>query len=324
MKSLLPNSVASGVNRRKNHIVPTLQHSHDSTIQRFNDSTIQPRARAFSLIEIMVAVTLLSLIVIGLLAVFNHLQAALRAANNQTDIFEGARAANEFVGRDLAEMSPAGDFQNFNVFASDVSVQNLARPGGGIQTNVVQDFYFVERQNDMLTAVGYFLDQKASGVGTLYRFSTNGPWFGTSYSANYLSDWWSKFTNSSVADPRARRIADGVVHFQVHAYDELGRQYDSNWVRSVVGNTNLAPSYIGLLTNSISVQPAGFGFRGDFSPAYVELEIGMLEPQTTRQFNAIAAANPAGAQTFLQAQLGKMHLFRQRIPVRNHTQPPAF
>ena len=62
------------------------------------------RQSAFSLVEIMVAVTLLALIVIGLISVFNHTQKALRGAHNQTDVLEGARATVDLVTRDIAAL----------------------------------------------------------------------------------------------------------------------------------------------------------------------------------------------------------------------------
>ena len=75
------------------------------------------RTSAFSLIEIMVTVTLLSMIVIGLLAVFSHLQRALRAVNNQTDVLEGARAVVSLVSRDMVQLSASGQSNSINFFA---------------------------------------------------------------------------------------------------------------------------------------------------------------------------------------------------------------
>ena len=57
----------------------------------------------------MVAVTLLAVIMVGLLAMFQYTQRALHVAHTQTDVFENARGAIQLVARDLAEMSAYGE-----------------------------------------------------------------------------------------------------------------------------------------------------------------------------------------------------------------------
>lgn len=278
------------------------------------------RHSGMSLIEIMVSVTLLAVIVIGLLAVFNNTTRALRIANNMTDVFEGARATDDLVVRDFAGLTASGDVDTFNVYAADLATPPLVftKPDGGQHTNVVQDLFFVSRENDTWTATGYYIDQKQAGLGTLYRFSTNGPWYEV-FAFNNFSNWWRSFTNGT-AD--GHRVTDGVVHFKVQPYDAKGRIYEpGTWTNSIPTNGTVN---IGLLINNIRIETDGFAFSGRFTPAYLEVEIGILEPETTRRFNAIAANNPSGAQAFLSQNVGKIHLFRQRIPVRNHTSPPAF
>jgi hypothetical protein len=281
------------------------------------------RQSGMSLIEIMVSVTLLAVIVIGLLAVFNNTTKALRIANNMTDVFEGARATDDLVVRDFAGLTAAGDSTTYNIYAADLAIPPLVftLPEGTQQTNLVQDLFFVSRENDTWFATGYYIDQKQAGLGTLYRFSTNGPWY-DAFSFDTLSNWYRAFTNGT-AD--GHRVTDGIVHFKVQPYDAKGRIYDPNtWVSVIAGNTNISPNVQADLTNNIRIAPEGFAFSGRFTPAYVEVEIGILEPESTRRFNAIAANNPSGAQAFLNENAGKIHLFRQRIPVRNHLTPPAF
>lgn len=282
------------------------------------------RPRAFSLIEIMVAVTLLSMIVIGLLAVFNHMQRAMRAVSNQTDIFEGARAVVEMVSRDVSGINTPSQPGVLNIHAADAATHVMARPGGGYQTNVLQDIFFLSRENDTWAALGYFLDQKTAGVGTLYRFSTNGYWYsaGSNFTARYFDRWWQAYLNTGLTN--SHRVVDGVVHFQAYAYDERGHLYTPGWETFARTNVLVDTNYYVELTTNITVAPDGFEFRGRFIPAYLELEIGLLEPEVTRQFNSIAASDSAAAQNFLAGQLGRIHMFRQRIPVRNHIKPEAF
>ena len=65
-----------------------------------------PRS-AFSLVELLVVITLLSLIVLALMAVFNSTQTAFRASVTQTDVLEGGRAAMDMMTADLRQMAPS-------------------------------------------------------------------------------------------------------------------------------------------------------------------------------------------------------------------------
>ncbi len=268
------------------------------------------RRGAFSLIEIMVSVTLLALIVIGLIAVINHTQRALRIAHNQTDILEGARSTVEIVARDLSGLTASGDINTVNLFATNISALQFPRPGGGDQTNILQDFYVLTRENDTWTAIGYFIDLRGVGAGTLYRFSTNGYLGNTNFGALFY-DWFSSFSTATVND--SHRVADGVVHFETRIYDQFGRLY----VAPMPASNGTNDYWVA----NMGYSPDGYIFKGPCLPAYIDFELGLLEPQTARQFNAIAANNPAGGKAFLAQQIGKIHLFRQRIPVRNFSQP---
>jgi type II secretory pathway pseudopilin PulG len=294
------------------------------------------RARAFSLIEIMVSVTLLSLIVIGLLAVFNHVQRALRLAHSQTDVFEGARAVVDILTRDLQELRATEDTNAMSVYAVDIGSYNVPNIGATVRTNIFQDLFMITRQNDEWSAIGYFLDQRSAGVATLYRYSTNGPWHGTNYTTDYLTNWWRTFraavTNNNIV---VHRVLDGVVHFQARAYDAKGRPHDSTWLEDIyvpelTNNITRGRKYDGnWITNeylpdldaNVAAAQNGFAFKGDFLPAFIEIEVGILEPQSTRVYNSMLDVNPPAALNYLRNQSGKMHLFRQRIPVRNHLKP---
>jgi len=62
--------------------------------------------RAFSLIEIMMVVALLTLIMVALMSVFSSTQTAFRASITQTDVLEGSRAAMDLLTSDLRQMAP--------------------------------------------------------------------------------------------------------------------------------------------------------------------------------------------------------------------------
>ena len=56
-------------------------------------------------------------------------------------------------------------------------------------------------------------------------------------------------------------------------------------------------------------------FMSNALPAFVELELGVLEPVALKQYQALTDS-PAAAATFLKKQPSKVHLFRQRVPIR--------
>jgi prepilin-type N-terminal cleavage/methylation domain-containing protein len=62
--------------------------------------------RGFSLVELLVAMTLLTLIVLALMAVFSSTQRAFRASVTQTDVLEGSRAAIDLISTDLRNLTP--------------------------------------------------------------------------------------------------------------------------------------------------------------------------------------------------------------------------
>src|SRR4051812_28901116 len=82
---------------------------------------------AFTLVEIMVVVTLLSLIVLALMAVFNSTQQAFRASITQSDVLEGGRSAIDFMATDLRAISPSG-VNNTNDVHFYVAVTNYVTP----------------------------------------------------------------------------------------------------------------------------------------------------------------------------------------------------
>ena len=76
------------------------------------------------MVELLVTMTLLSLIVLALMAVFTSTQRAFRASVTQTDVLEGSRAAVDLITTDLRTMTPADGASNLisgavNFFASD-------------------------------------------------------------------------------------------------------------------------------------------------------------------------------------------------------------
>src|ERR1051326_8535057 len=122
----------------------------------------RPRS-AFTLTEVLVVMALLSVIVLGLMATFSQTQRAFRLGMMQTDVLESGRLVTDMVGRELEQMAPS--YANTNAFspnfygqlmdAQNTSWQPVA--GGSIpRTNLLEDVFFLKRENQTWTGLGYF------------------------------------------------------------------------------------------------------------------------------------------------------------------------
>ena len=99
------------------------------------DRSIQPPRcpSGFTVMEMLVSVTLLGVIVFGLYAMFNQTARALRQVTRQAEVFDGGRATMGLVAREVQEMVAAGRDNVVNAFATNVSNLTQSRPGGGIR-----------------------------------------------------------------------------------------------------------------------------------------------------------------------------------------------
>ena len=283
---------------------------------------------AFTLVEVLVVVVLMSFIILALMAVFNSTQSAFRASITQTDVLEGGRAAMGLMKSDLESMSPSFGVSNsaVNFYAntnfyqyqsgSTPLVQSLAG-SGYLRTNVLEEFFILTRQNTTWTGVGYMVDTTSTNYfNPLYRFSMS-----TNVMAqNVPAMLYTNFLNASIAS--MSHLMDGVVHLTVRAYDPNGY-----WM------TNLPTYYYDpvfeQMTNDLSKNvwfsgPAwgevGFYMFSNTLPASVEIQLGMLEDRTLQRAQSISGLTQSN---YLAQQAGKVHLFRQRIPIRN-VDPSAY
>src|SRR5664279_660008 len=196
---------------------------------------------AFSFIEIMVVVALLSAIILGLMAMFNQTQRAFRLGMSQTDVLESGRIGTDMIAREIEQVTPTDlirtntSFEDGNLNAvpcfyietTNASLQSL--PGGKLaggnpfRTNVMQDLFFMIRQNQTWTGIGYFvrtnqnrnpaLPGDIGAAGTLYRFETNNT------VAQFIKNPGGMFAafvklRSGIAYPNVSKVLDGVVHFR--------------------------------------------------------------------------------------------------------------
>jgi hypothetical protein len=223
--------------------------------------------------------------------------------------------------------------------------------GTPLRMNVLEQLFFLRRDSNTWVGTGFrvmppVIGQNSAGgalyltnstVGTLYRYTSS-----TNY--NYLNlnytDWLHQFETmppvnplTGLASPNLVPLADGVVHFRVTAYDPDGRRLGWETTNMPAAYRILRPpsrsAFSTPLTTAanaqVILQPGWVAtetqavFLSNAVPAYVEFELGVLEPVALKQYQSMigGGASPAVAQAFLSKQAGKVHLFRQRIPIRS-------
>jgi prepilin-type N-terminal cleavage/methylation domain-containing protein len=260
------------------------------------------RGPGFSLVEILVAVSLLAVIMLGLLAMFYQTQRAFKLGTTQVDVIETGRATMQVLTDELKQMVPAAE-ENSPALYTYTRYNSLIqdRPAPDVpQVNVLRDIFFMTRQNDQWVARGYFVEAltQPGGAGVLHHFSTNIP-------VSISNAFRMALRDFRAADPTtAPRLADRVIHLNLTAYDRTGT--------NVWGNGQDADGKLGQLD-----------FRAldgtNWFPAYVEVELAVVEPRVYERFKARYGGNVANTQMALQYLTGRVdqvHLFRQRIPIR--------
>ncbi|MGA2865394.1 MAG: prepilin-type N-terminal cleavage/methylation domain-containing protein [Verrucomicrobiota bacterium] len=315
----------------------------------------------FSLVEMLVAVALLSFIVLGLVAMFGQTQRAFRMSMTAVDVLETGSAMTEMQARELAEIRPAYVSNAVNFFVETPQVGEaiyaeplrqalppfLATGTPQMRTNYLQPFFFLSHPNQMWpdaawVATGYYVvpDNPGVGVGTLYRYSA------TNYSApspkvfvlppallynDFIAALSTVRTNLNVT-----RVAEGIVELRVRPFATNGFP---------IVNDGTSYGYTVYCTNALYANNLSFyrsiiraashrnlncperydrcQFWSNAVPAYVELELGILEAQAYQRFKAISSANVRAQLAFLSNHVAQVHLFRQRIPMHN-VDPSAY
>ena len=317
-------------------LMGTIKNQTD-TIYSKNDSiltgadTIQPKnfnilarpttkrrgLHAFSLVEVLLVVSLLSLIILALMNVFNATQTAFRASLTQTDVLEGSRAAMQLITTDLRGLTPSGGVfgaVNFSVIANNNSAYTPLRqslPGATVQrTNLLNYFFSLGRQNQKWIGVGYIVDTTStSPLYPLYRFyretnTTTSPRILFDEFANAVAN--AQWTNMS-------HVMDGVVHLVVRAHDTNGMWMNYNYTNAA--NFTLVSPYP-------SYGESQFYMFSNMVPAAVELQLGVLEDRPLARAESLPFQSVAQSN-YLAQQSGRVHVFRQLVPIPN-VDPTAY
>ncbi|MBL9137159.1 MAG: prepilin-type N-terminal cleavage/methylation domain-containing protein [Verrucomicrobiales bacterium] len=320
-------------------------------------------SRGFTIIELLLAVSIMTVIIISLYSVFDQTQRALRGTIAQVDVLEGVRSASDIVTRELegAAFVPLARYTNFSVARSPLSASvTLSNLTGGILMNtVLQDVFFHKRFGENWSALGYWVGPRVTNgvdlfdmsrtptltVGRLYRYEASLTRaqvrdLGTKpadLNLNERNRLLGEFENLSLPFrlQRSAPVLDGVVHFRVIAFTQAGTPiyYGRNergvpYMQALLDDYNndrskglISPdAYLSSRFEAIpgeSVYSRFSDLSYPTAPAALELELGVLEPPVLVQYASIAEGQPDAAAAFLARNAAKIHMFRQRITLRN-------
>jgi prepilin-type N-terminal cleavage/methylation domain-containing protein len=301
---------------------------------------------AFTLVEMLVTLALLSLIVLALMTVFNSTQKAFRASLTQTDILESGRLAMDLITSDLEAMTPSSSLvmtnnplwylpsidngtnnDSVNFYADTNSgytplIQSLTASSQS-RTNVLENFFSLSRQNiggsPSWVGTGYYVAANrpppdTNDIYALYRFYAT-----TNVQAAPPASLYNAFLSIPLTNSVYwSHLVDGVVDLMVRPYDPNGlgmtNTYEYNY-NGIINNTNINQNTLFLTPNQGLV---GFLMYSNTVPASVEVEMGVLEDSTLQRAEGLPNVAPAYAQTaYLSNHVGQVHLFRQRVVIRN-------
>ena len=268
--------------------------------------------RALTVLEMLVSTTCLVFIVIGLTAMFVETQRAFKAGVKQNTMTDAGQTIIDMMGADLAQASDAQNPFITNLYwgwaAMNTSSNYQDIPANVYRTNQLQEIFVLVHTNTQWVGVGYAVSNYAgTGAGTLYSYlaSTNDPLTNNVLCSNFIYSVY----NQTFPTNYFHRVADGVVHLKLRAYDQYGNESAQELGRDYAPvNTSFtypSPAYLNSL--GVLVAPAGL-------PASVQLEVGILEPEAFEQLRGLPT-NSAAQRNFLGAAGGKIQIYRQNIPV---------
>jgi prepilin-type N-terminal cleavage/methylation domain-containing protein len=308
---------------------------------RFTFHASRFTCQAFTLVEILVTIALLSFIILGLFAMFNQVQRAFRLSMNQVDQLEAGRAVTELFPREIEQIIPSGRPGPYavNFYSQIIDSRPLTQslPGTPVlRTNLLADCFMLLRQNQNWVGIGYCVrtndingrlwfpevqggNPGRMGVGTLYRFEATLPFLYPhgDPKSGLPQDPSQLFTafqaackpGSAASLNISNRICDGVIHFRFRAFNTNGILITLPLrAGTIIQYSGVAPGEIGL-----------YRFCSNTVPASEELELGILEQHAWQRYLSIGT--PAARLNYLRSPdyylSSRVHLFRQRIPLRN-------
>ena len=272
--------------------------------------------RAFTVVELMVAISVMTLIVLVLYGLFDQTQRAMRGNVSQVDVLEGGRATMDMISRDLEQMRASGVRFATNLFVQLSAPQTVQVLPGEDQARIsaVQECFFLTKPGKYWEQFGYVVVPHRNlnvlqPVGTLYRIALSNhvsQFSSNSLSGLYLSNRANMFLYGT--NTLFQKVTDGVVHFRLRVLDSRGIAHSLTNVVSTNVFMQVDPF------SNVNQRELRYAFLEDALPATVEVELGILDPQAVGRLKSMP--NPTMAGEFLSRQSGRLHLFHQRIPIR--------
>jgi hypothetical protein len=267
---------------------------------------------ALTVLEMLVSTTCLVFIVLGLTAMFVETQRAFKAGVKQNTMADAGQTIIDMVSADLAQASDAQNPFITNLYwgwTANTSSNYQDYPTNIFRTNQLQEIFVLVHTNTQWLGVGYAVSNYAgTGAGTLYSYVAmiNDPITNNSLFLNFNTN----VNNQTFPPNYFHRVADGVVHLKLRAFDQNGNE--NAWEQGLDFDPNGASfSYPTTSTNSIWL---GYLEPAAGLPASVQLEVGILEPEAYEQLRGLPTNSPA-QRNFLGAAGGKIQIYRQNIPI---------
>jgi len=293
----------------------------------------------------LVSTAMLAFIVLGLTAMFVETQKVFKSGIKQTTVTDAGRAIVDMIASDLSQMSDphftnvyfptnlypyasVGGYPNpptlYWQFTNANDLYQYTNNINGVpvlcRTNQLEEIFATIQTNNTWIGVGYYVSNwftdsaggPIPGVGTLYRYvaTTNAPLTTTNLLfANFEYGSSSNF----------HRIADGVIHLKIYAFDSDGNEMCWEPSYDQTGGIDRFPratSYA-YLQYPVIVTNFANSLQTNYLPHSIDIELGILEPEAFEHARALFTATPyphVAASNYLATQcLGQVEIFRQHI-----------
>ena len=320
---------------------------------RDHPPVIRAARRAFSLLELLVAIGLLTVVILALYAMFDQTQKALHANISQTDVMESGRSVMELIVRDIERAQSPNLAGAINLAIQKADFVKSASPTDTFVPPRITDakhrdyplnslFFLGQAQSNLWTAFGFYVGHNADAskppdetLGTLYRFqdpyvqSPRGLAAADRFRAFYTFPKASSYAlnrpdpkNDNFQDrfhraTNSTRLLDNVLFFRVLPFGREGLPIDQNTPRAYFAATNPLAKGITVTNNPVSTY-FSTAFTGTALPSAVEVELGMLSPRLWTQYTNQASFDLK--TNFLAKHTADILVFRQRIPLRTALQ----
>jgi hypothetical protein len=255
----------------------------------------------------LVSTAMLSFIVLGLTAMLIQTQKAFKTGIKQNTITDSGRSIMDMITSDLRQMSDAHNSNEINFFWGTPGIAMITNIENGviIRTNELNDIFMLEHTNTTWLGVGYAVSNYVPGlgIGALYRYEIITNALAPTFTNNLYMPFHTNLISQNPPFPNSywHKVADGVIDLRIRAFDQFGNENDYNPSGPSFSYPILANGPFYPATNTL--------------PNSVELEFGILEPDTLVQVRGLSGSATA-LQNFLSTNAApKMEVFRQRVTI---------